>query len=229
MRIKQHFSLDLARGGVKPMAVAVQGEANTRVLVVSLFDKGAEWRAPAGTTAAVAFRKPDGKAGLYDTLPDGTPATVINGHTVEATLAPQALTTSGRVSVAIVFYDANLNTLATFPFWIIVEPNPAAGEQVSNNYYSCQNLDAVNKAMDDLTARVEYLEKHGGGGSSTGTLPDLQPDQILTLRTDETLQLKDGILSVNTTHSVEQDNTLPITSAGVYTAVGNIEALLKTI
>lgn len=47
--------------------------------------------------------------------------------------------------------------------------------------------------------------------------------------TNETLKLEDGILSVNTTNDMEQDNTLPITSAGVYAAVGNIEALLKTI
>ena len=46
---------------------------------------------------------------------------------------------------------------------------------------------------------------------------------------DETLSLKDGILSVNTTNDMEQDNTLPITSAGVFATVGNIEALLKTI
>lgn len=48
-------------------------------------------------------------------------------------------------------------------------------------------------------------------------------------KTDETLKLKDGILSVNTTDQMAQDNTLPITSAGVYTIVGNIEVLLKTI
>ena len=48
-------------------------------------------------------------------------------------------------------------------------------------------------------------------------------------RTDETLKLENGILSVNTTNDVEQDNTLPITSAGVFSVVGNIEALLKTI
>ena len=53
------------------------------------------------------------------------------------------------------------------------------------------------------------------------------PDSSFT--TDETLSLKDGVLSVNTTNNMEQDNTLPITSAGVYATVGNIEALLKTI
>lgn len=47
--------------------------------------------------------------------------------------------------------------------------------------------------------------------------------------TDHTLSLTNGVLSVNTTNRTEQDNTLPITSAGVYATVGNIEALLKTI
>ncbi len=49
------------------------------------------------------------------------------------------------------------------------------------------------------------------------------------LETDSTLKLENGILSVNTTNQMEQDNTLPITSAGVFATVGNIEALLKTI
>lgn len=165
MKVKQQFNLDLAKGGVKPMAVAVQGEANTRVLVVSLFDNGAEWRAPADTTAVVAFQKPDGKKGLYDTLTDGTPATAIKGNTVEATLAPQALTTSGRVSVAIVFYDAEGDTLATFPFWLIVEPNPAAGEQISNDYYKITSMAELNAAFD---AKVSELERRAASGEFAG-------------------------------------------------------------
>ena len=49
--------------------------------------------------------------------------------------------------------------------------------------------------------------------------------------TDATLSLdpETGILSVNTADNVEQDNTLPITSAAVFETVGNIEVLLTTI
>lgn len=36
-------------------------------------------------------------------------------------------------------------------------------------------------------------------------------------------------LAVDTTNDIGQDNTLPVTSAAVYTAVGNIDALLTTI
>lgn len=62
----------------------------------------------------------------------------------------------------------------------------------------------------------EYLEKNPPSGG-------------VQFETDETLTLKNGILSVNTTDRMEQDNTLPMTSAGVFATVGNIEALLKTI
>lgn len=43
------------------------------------------------------------------------------------------------------------------------------------------------------------------------------------------LKLEGKMLSVDTADIVEQDNTKPITSSAVYTAVGNINALLSTI
>jgi hypothetical protein len=50
------------------------------------------------------------------------------------------------------------------------------------------------------------------------------------IQTDNTLKVSaDGRLGVNTTNEVEKDNTLPVTSAGVFTVVGNIESLLEAI
>lgn len=43
------------------------------------------------------------------------------------------------------------------------------------------------------------------------------------------LKLENNILSVDTVDDAEQDNTLPITSAGVFSIVGNIDVLLATI
>lgn len=47
--------------------------------------------------------------------------------------------------------------------------------------------------------------------------------------TDDTLDYKNGVLSVKTTNAVEPDSTLPVTSSAVFAVVGNIETLLKTI
>lgn len=64
---------------------------------------------------------------------------------------------------------------------------------------------------------IDVPDSESPGGSTSFT-----PD-------GETLVVENGVLRVNTTNDMEQDNTLPITSAGVYATVGNIEALLKTI
>lgn len=54
-------------------------------------------------------------------------------------------------------------------------------------------------------------------------------EDVTGFETDETLTMENGILSVNTADAVEEDNTLPVTSAAVATQVGNIEVLLGTI
>lgn len=69
-------------------------------------------------------------------------------------------------------------------------------------------------SIESITGLAEALENAGGG---------------IMFETDETLTLKNGVLSVNTADSVEPDNTLPITSAAVATQVGNIEIILSTI
>lgn len=48
--------------------------------------------------------------------------------------------------------------------------------------------------------------------------------------TDETLSLNEnGVLSVNTAHEPDPDNTLPITASAVAQTLGNVETLLRTI
>lgn len=72
---------------------------------------------------------------------------------------------------------------------------------------------------EDILKRLEKLEKFGGG-SGGGVAFEVGNALELT---------DDGILNVKTTDEAEQDNTLPITSSGVHTIVGNIGAILDTI
>lgn len=86
-----------------------------------------------------------------------------------------------------------------------------------------------------LEKRMDEWEKNGGltdeqVGEAVENYFKENPDAGTAFKTDgHTLKLEDGILSVNTTNDMEQDNTLPITSAGVYATVGNIGAILDTI
>ena len=88
---------------------------------------------------------------------------------------------------------------------------------------SIQDPDAIKNAVED------YLEQNPPSGGIT-EIPIATHDTIGGIKIGDNLRISDdGVLSVNTTNDMEQDNTLPITSAGVFATVGNIEALLKTI
>lgn len=71
----------------------------------------------------------------------------------------------------------------------------------------------------------------GGGGGGGGV--DLYPATKYSLGGiivgEDLAVTPTGLLSVVKANKVEQDNTHPITSAAVYTEIGNIDALLQTI
>ena len=113
------------------------------------------------------------------------------------------------------------------------------------NELPAMHADLSNKASA-VFANFGNVSVNGGGTTkhsrlSERELPDQHPISAITgldealknagtkFTTDETLNLENGVLSVNTATGVEEDNTLPITSAAVAQTVGNIEILLKTI
>lgn len=81
-------------------------------------------------------------------------------------------------------------------------------------------IKAAEEAAKNAAKRAEEAANRAEGGGGSG----------IHFTTDETLTLSDEyVLSVNRADEVEQDNTLPITSAAVYETVGNINALLASI
>ena len=69
--------------------------------------------------------------------------------------------------------------------------------------------------LDGIAPLIESIETGGGTAYTIGHGLKLDAET--------------NTLSVDTADKMEQDNTLPITSAAVYVEVGNINALLKTI
>ena len=66
--------------------------------------------------------------------------------------------------------------------------------------------------------------------SGGGTLPIASSDVLGGIKVGDSLKISaDGVLSVDTAKAIEEDNTKPVTSAAVFTEVGNIEALLSKI
>lgn len=73
-----------------------------------------------------------------------------------------------------------------------------------------------------LAGRIRIAAPLGGrvtGGGSGGVM----------WQVGDGLKLEGGVLSVDTADAVEEDNTRPVTSAAVYTQLGNVEALLASV
>ena len=119
--------------------------------------------------------------------------------TVTVPLTSWILQLEGIVECDVSAIDEDGRRLTTSTFIVEVEDAVCDDDNISED----ENYDILVKLIEDVKG--------------------------LQFETDETLILKDGVLSVNTTDTVAEDNTLPITSAAVAVTVGNIEVLLETI
>lgn len=124
--------MDFFAQGVQPRIDAVQDDKYSRNLAFSLYEGPREWTIPAGTTAMISYRKEDGTAGRYDTLPDGTTAYTANGNELTVALAPQVCTAAGEVRLAVRLINGDAE-ISTFQVRIDVRETPDL-TAISENY-----------------------------------------------------------------------------------------------
>lgn len=113
-----------------------------------------------------------------------------------------------------------------FDFWVVqaLEAGAEPPDEPSKRWFDAiqaqiGNLaDLTTEEKKNLVAAINEAARSGGGsGGGYNIGPGLK------------LDAETNTLSVDTAESVEKDNTKPVTSAAVYTEVGNINALLATI
>lgn len=147
---------------------------------------------------------------------------VVVPHEILADAGPIA-----RVGV----YGANADGLILPTVWVTLgkvmpaaEPSGDPGAdptlpiwaQLQNQIGDLDDLQTYNKGnLVDAINEARSSGGSGGGGYTIGEGLKLDADT--------------NTLSVDTAEAVEKDNTKPVTSAAVYTEVGNINALLATI
>ena len=96
------------------------------------------------------------------------------------------------------------------------DPSLPVWAQLQNQIGDLDDLQTYNKG--NLVDAINEARSSGGSGVGGYTIGD-------GLKLDAAT----NTLSVDTADAVEKDNTKPVTSAAVYTEVGNINALLATI
>lgn len=96
------------------------------------------------------------------------------------------------------------------------DPSMPVWAQLQNQIGDLDDLQTYNKG--NLVDAINEARSSGGSGGGGYTIGD-----------GLKLDAANNTLSVDTAAAVEKDNTKPVTSAAVYTEVGNINALLATI
>lgn len=97
------------------------------------------------------------------------------------------------------------------------DPSLPVWAQLQNQIGDLDDLQTYNKG--NLVDAINEARNSGGGSGGGG----------YTIGDGLKLDAATNTLSVDTAAAVEKDNTKPVTSAAVYTEVGNINALLATI
>lgn len=148
----------------------------------------------------------------------------------EVAVPPDVTTTAGR-RVRVGVYGTDGNGVALPTIWTELGTVRAGADpsgdsstkpvlpvwaQLQNQIGDLDDLQTYNKG--NLVDAINEASSSGGSGGGGYTIGN-------GLKLDEAT----NTLSVDTADAVEEDNTKPVTSAAVYTEVGNINALLATI
>ena len=197
--IKKKIKMDLSISNAPQVVYAVQGDTNTRNVVIDLYNAGSAWTVPDGASGVVKFQKSDGKGGIYDKLPNGFPAVVYeeNSNQIEVSLAPQVLTLPGEVKAQVsLIYDNNI--ISTFSFVVLVQADPSANVEKSadyvnwDRYFIPQTSGAtvgqylkITKVDDSgRVVEVSPVDAPSGSGAIDGEL-DMKSNSILNVGTVE--------------------------------------------
>lgn len=121
--------------------------------------------------------------------------------------------------------DAGGYTKVQQDFAVHKRARPADYVYTPTEHAGFDRLRAEIGDLDDLTTEnkstivdaINEVARSGGGGTK------------YQIGNGLILDAKTNTLAVDTADAVERDNTKPITSAGVYLEIGNINALLATI
>ncbi len=143
----------------------------------------------------------------HEILADAGPIARVGvyGANADGLILPTVWVTLGKVMPAAEpSGDPGADT--TLPIWA----------QLQNQIGDLDNLKTYNKG--NLVDAINEARSSGGSGGGGYTIGE-------GLKLDAAT----NTLSVDTAAAVEKDNTKPVTSAAVYTEVGNINALLATI
>ncbi len=188
----------------------------------------------AGLQKTVVFRS----AVTKDVLDSGSevtiPAEVLSRAGVNLYMGVYGVDAANNVVIPTIWTELGLVNGAAAPSGdTSSDPSLPVWAQIQGMIGNLDDLDT--DAKSSLVAAVNEALTKGGGEVDPADVQKIVDDYLKAnppspVKAGNGLSMaEDGTLSVDTADKAEKDNTKPITSAGVYTEIGNINALLATI
>lgn len=161
MKVTHEIEIDLTRNAGSVCVPVMKGDAYSRVLRISLSQGRKPWAVPEDAAVVVDYKKPDGTAGVYDTMPDGAAAWEVEEGKLLLHLAPQMLTAAGTVQARVKLIRGEA-VLSVFPFRIIVGRSVGAGAE-SEDYINWRSafLPQVTGAKAGQWLRISEVDAAG--------------------------------------------------------------------
>lgn len=193
MNVTHKLRLDLVRREIPPRVDVVQDDKFSRSLAISLYENGKAFCPSEGCGVLIRYRKADGIAGAYDTLPDGTAGWVISENLLVIRLAPQVCTTAGTVDMMVTLLRGH-RELSCFGLQLEVHALPG-GIGPSREYV---NITHYLPQVDHATAG-QFLKVKSVDGSG----------RIAVLETAE-VEIPDNLVTCDLDGSTGDESAVPV-------------------
>ncbi len=200
MIVTKRIAFDLTQMGAPNSVYAVQDDRSSRKIEIEIFENGVPWAPPDGSNVVISYRKPDGKGGIYDTLPDGSVAYTIAGNVVSVVLAPQVCTVPGVVKFTVGFLEGQ-QSLYAFHIDLNVQPNPGVLAD-SEDFYKVSGILPASGWEPNMylatDANGNVTVKAGGGGGGSGEngatfIPSISDGGVISWTNDKGLDNPDPV------------------------------------
>ena len=198
LTVKQAVQLSMTLNGVPPTLHMVQGDANSRTIVATLWDGAQLYSIPAGAAIMVRFRKQDGTGGLYDATEGGNKVSYA-GSIVTAPVATQMLAVVGDVFAEIDIFGSSSGAaaerLATFRFVVKVAPCVLPDAQIiSSDYYNILAADIAGaKAAADQAKDYAADAKNSADSAAISVEGAVKYNAPQTLTEEQARQARENI------------------------------------
>ena len=167
----QIMDIELARPGYLAPVYATAGDQYSRFVEMRLFENGAPYTPPDGTTCLVGWRREGGACGNYDTITESDEASThsaykLDGSVLTVELSPDVCRLAGRVFVNVALTGADGARLHTWELTCQVERGAVAdsedGSQPSESASEAANrAEAAAERSEAVADELENIVKDG--------------------------------------------------------------------